>query len=230
MSTLYLCGAGNAEGVRLALAVQRAHGRWDRIVILDDDDARHGESILGVPIEGGFDLLAGADPRRDAFVNLVARTTGRRAAARERIGAFDVRPASLVHPDVDTDGVTLEEEVTVYRHAVLGAGARLGEGSVVFMGAILGHGASTGRHVVLAPGAVVNARVTLGEGVYVGTNASIAPDLTVGAWSTIGACSMATLDVPERSSVLGVPGRAFPLAGRDAPDARRAPAPAGGRP
>ena len=50
MTTLYLCGAGNPEGVRLALNINKAQNRWDQIVILDDDHSKHGQSIVGVGI------------------------------------------------------------------------------------------------------------------------------------------------------------------------------------
>ena len=57
MKTLYLCGAGNPEGVRLARKINRARGRWDRIVVLDDDPCKLGQSTLGVEVAGPFCLL-----------------------------------------------------------------------------------------------------------------------------------------------------------------------------
>ena len=60
MRTLYLCGAGNPEGVRLAQAVNRAAGRWECVVLLDDDVAKHGQRILGVDVAGPFAALADA--------------------------------------------------------------------------------------------------------------------------------------------------------------------------
>jgi len=46
MNTLYLCGAGNPEGVRLARKINRARCRWDRIVVLDDDPSKLGQNEL----------------------------------------------------------------------------------------------------------------------------------------------------------------------------------------
>ncbi len=83
-TTLYLCGAGNVEAVRLALTVNRRQERWSRILLLDDDLAKHGQSILGVPIVGPFEMLETVAGSSAAVVNLVCRTTGGRRAAGTR--------------------------------------------------------------------------------------------------------------------------------------------------
>jgi sugar O-acyltransferase (sialic acid O-acetyltransferase NeuD family) len=206
MTTLYLCGGGNPEGVRLALNIHDASGRWDEIVLLDDDPKKHGQDILGVPVIGGFDKLAEADVHASEAVNLVARSTRGRRKAAEKIASFGIPFASLVDPTVDTRGVELGDGVTVYRNATVSARSRIGDGAVVFPGANAGHGSSLGAGSVLAPGAVINARVVTGEGAYVGTNASVLPDLKLGAWCTIAANSSVLEDVPEGATVLGVPG------------------------
>ena len=205
MTTLYLCGAGNPEGIRLALTINQVQSRWDRIIILDDDPSKHGQSILGVEIVGSFNILERADPVSDEVSNMVARTTKRRQSALRKIQTYGLPFATLIDPGVDTTGVTFERGITAYRNALFCANASVDEASVVFMGAIVGHGSRLGRCCVVAPGAVINARVELGEGVYIGTNASILPDLKIGPWATVGANSAVVQDVPTGATVMGVP-------------------------
>ncbi len=205
MKTLYLCGVGNAEGIRLAIRVQEATQRWDRILLLDDDPAKHGQVRLGLDVVGAFDELAKADPTSDEVVNLVTRTCAGRGRARERIASFGIPFASLVYPGIDLLGVTLGEEVTAYQMSSLGAEARLEPGAVVLIGALVGHGAYIGAGSIIAPLAVINARVTLGKQVYVGSNATILPDLKVGDGATIAANSVVFSDVPAGATALGVP-------------------------
>lgn len=205
MNTLYLCGAGNSEGVRLALTVNKAQRLWDRIVLLDDDPQKHGGSLLGVPILGSLALLANAGPG-SAAINLVARTTLRRASVHRCIAASGVPFATLVHPDVDAQDCVLGQGVLVYTQAVLSPETRLGDGVVVFMRAVVGHGAAVGAGSVLAAGSVLNARVTLAEGVYVGSNASVLPDVRIGAGATVGANTLVATDVPAAATIVGVPG------------------------
>ncbi|MHA6326138.1 phosphopantetheine-binding protein [Roseivivax sp. CAU 1753] len=204
MTTLYLCAAGNPEAVRLALTVNDAEQRWNRIVLLDDDPVKHGREIMGVPVAGPFTLLA--DHRDgDAAVNLVALSTRGRDGARAKIESFGIPLVSLVHPSVDLRGTTLGRAVTIYDGSVISALSTVGDHAVVFTRAVLGHGATLGAGAVLAPGAVVNARVRIGDRAYIGSNASVLPDLVVGQEATVGACSAVLFDVPAGSTALGVP-------------------------
>lgn len=209
MSTLFLCGAGNSEGVRLGLAVERACHRWDRIVLLDDDAAKRGLALLGVPVVGPTSSLSEADRSRDEIVNLVTRSCGRRAAMHQRLSAFGVPFASLIHPAVDTTGAELAAGTTVYAGATIGAEVFVDAGSVVFMGAVIGHESRVGRGCVVAANAVLNARVRLSDRVYIGSNASVIPEVTIGEDATVGVGSSVLQDVPAGTTALGVPAEIF---------------------
>lgn len=205
MTTLYLCGAGNSEGVRIAHTINRQERRWRRIVLLDDDPAKHGRTILDVEIVGPIDALLEADPDSSEVANLVARSTVTRWTVRQRIASCRIPFAPLIDPGVYTGGVSFGKDLIVYQHATLGPEVSIGEGGVVFMGAVVGHESEVGECCVIAANAVVNARVSLGDGVYVGSNATILPEVSVGAGATIGAGSAVIEDVPDGATVMGVP-------------------------
>ncbi|HJV66036.1 MAG TPA: acetyltransferase [Geomonas sp.] len=205
--TLYLCGAGNLEGVHLALTICSAQHRWDRIFLLDDDSGKQGKAVLGVTVLGPFSLLQDVDPSCSEIANLVTRSSVKRWLAWGKLRQYGLPFASLIHPNVDTWGAELGEGVTAYQNAVIGPGATIGDGAVVMVGAVAGHGCRLGSCCILAPNAVVNARVTVGEGSYVGTGAAIMPELSVGEWATIGSCSAVIRDVPAGATVMGVPSK-----------------------
>lgn len=207
--TLYLCGAGNSEGVRLARQVNAACHRWDHIVLLDDDPAMAGKERLGVPVVGPIDSLADVPCEHSEAVNLVARSTRSRQRVRDRIVASGVPLVPLVSPDVDTTGVSLAADVIVYRNVTLGPESTLEAGACVFMGAVVGHESRVGTCAVIAPNAVLNARVVLGEGAYVGSNASILPEVHIGDWAIVGAGSAVMHDVPAGGSAVGVPAEVY---------------------
>ena len=204
MGTLYLCAAGNPDGVRLAIEVNEVEQRWDQIVILDDDPSKLGVEIMGVPVVGPFSKLSD-HKAGDEAVNLVARSTKVRDRVRAIIEDFGISLVSLVHPTVDIRGATIGRAVTVYAGCTVSALSTVGDHSVVFTQAVLGHGASLGNGAVIAPGGVVNARVQVGDRAYIGSNASVLPDLTVGKDATVSACSAAIGDIPEGATALGVP-------------------------
>jgi UDP-perosamine 4-acetyltransferase len=205
MKTLYFCGAGNSEGIRLAYKINENRQRWDRMFVLDDNPSRLGSKLLGCEIIGGFEKLADADPETSEVVNLVARKTEGRRAARIKIASYGVPFAYLVSPNVDTFGAKVAPDAIVYHNATIGPEVVVGEDSVIFMGAVVGHEARVGTSCVMAANSVINARVVLGEGVYVGTNSTVLVGVKVGAWATIGAGSVVLEDVPEGATVMGVP-------------------------
>ncbi len=205
MSTLFLCGAGNSEGVRLAMILQREQGRWDRIVLLDDDPEIIGKDRIGVPIVGPFDDLANADAGADQVVNLVARTTRGRWKARERIASFGIPFAQLLHPNVDIFGADLADDVIVYHNATIGPEVVLGQGCVVFMGAVVGHECVADAGCVMAANSVLNARVQLGKRVYIGTNSATIPEIEIGDDATVAAGSVVVRHVGAGETAMGVP-------------------------
>ena len=207
MNTLYLCGAGNSEGVRLALNVNQAQHRWDAIYLLDDDSTKHNRALLGVTIVGPISVLADVEPAAGhcEVANLVSRTTRKRAAVHQRLASYGVRFATLLSPDIDTFGVELTGDLVAYQHAVLGPEVTIDSGSVIFMGGIVGHESRVGKFCVIAANAVLNARVHLDDGVYVGTNATVLPEVSIGAGATIAAGSVVIDDVPPGATAIGVP-------------------------
>ncbi len=207
MKTLYICGAGNSEGSRLALRINEMQSRWERLVLLDDDESKHGDSILGIEIAGPCSLLGEADPESSEVVNLVARTTPKRCAMFKKISQYKIPFAQLVHPSVDPMGVELASDVALYQNAIVGALSSVGEASMVLVAGVVGYGSRVGRCCVVAPNAVINARVQVEDGVYIGTNASILPDVKIGAWATIGANSVVMQNVPPGQTVMGIPAK-----------------------
>lgn len=219
MTTLYLCGAGNSEGVRLAQTVNQPTPQWDRLLLLDDDPTKAGGHLCGVEIAGPFDLLADADAGGDRVANLVARTTRGRRGARQKIATFDIPFAPLIDAGVNAAWVDIRnDDITVYHHATLGPEVVIEGGSVVFMGAVVGHESTVGPGCVIAANAVINARVVLNEGVYVGSNATIIPEITVGEYATIGAGSVVLQDVPAGATVMGVPAQIISAPSRNGAD------------
>ncbi len=202
---LFLCGAGNSEGVRLALKVNEKFSRWSNIFILDDDPQKKDKSILGVDVIGSFDLLRGVSADNSEIVNLIARTTLKRKDAYGKLLNFGIPFTSLIDPDIDLFGVEYKNDVTVYKNSVLSAESFMDSGSVVFTGGIIGHGCKVGKNCIIAPGAVINARVELGEGVYIGTNASVLPDIKIGDWAIVGMNTAVVQSIPAHATAMSVP-------------------------
>jgi sugar O-acyltransferase (sialic acid O-acetyltransferase NeuD family) len=216
---LLLIGSGGfaretAEAVR---AVNAVRPTWELAGFLDDDPARQGTVIGGVPVLGPAELV------HDRVDAAVALCTGRptnyvsRRQIAERLGLDDARYATIVHPG-----------------ATIGSTCHVGCGSVLLAHVDLTADVVIGRHVAVMPQVVLTHDVcvedwsTLGAGVrlgggcriasgaYVGSGACVREGLTVGERAMIGMGSMVTRDVPAERLWFGAPAR----------DVDRAPLPA----
>jgi sugar O-acyltransferase (sialic acid O-acetyltransferase NeuD family) len=193
---------------REVLALVRALGGYEVVGILDDDEARHGTMLDGVPVLGGLPSVV---DHREAELLVCAG----RGAARERIverldelGVFPVRYATVVHPSVEVP-----------------AGSEVGVGSIVLAGSVLTAAVTVGSHVVVMPNATLThdcvlqdfstvcAGVALGGGVvvgrtaYVGMNASVRENVRVGEASVLGMGAVLLVDQPDGETWAGVPAR-----------------------
>ncbi|TFC19823.1 acetyltransferase [Cryobacterium algoritolerans] len=211
MKDLLLLGASG-----LAREVLADLGDSYRVVgILDDDSARHGERLAGIPILGDVDRAAlyeadlivcigsGQGRRR-----LVDRLTGLGIGG-DRYATF-ISSAAHVPP-----------------------GNQVGVGSILMAGVVLTANVSVGRHVVIMPNAtlthdnVVNDFVTIASGValggsvvlgaacYIGMNASVRQNLEVGGGATVGMGAVVLENIPVGETWFNVPAR--PLSRRAPP-------------
>lgn len=205
MSELAVVGGGGHAMV--VVATLQAAGDAPS-VILDDDEARWGGELLGVPVRGPVGRLAGG-PWRRAVLAVGDNRTRRRLAA-ELAGprltwARAVHPAAAVHPSVEIAPGTV-----IFAGAVVQPGSRLGAHGIVNTAASVDHDGDLGDFVHVAPGCHLAGAVTVGEGAFLGVGAAVVPGRTVGAWATVGAGAVVVRDVAPGATVAGVPAR--PLA------------------
>jgi acetyltransferase EpsM len=187
---LYVFGASGHGKVVADAAL--ASGRFALRGFLDDDPSRHGQILVGVPVEGGLDAVQGQQGR--VAVALGVGSNAARLAVLSRLASAGHTVATVVHPS-----------------AVVASGVALGEGTFVGPLAVVHTDARLGRACIVNSGAVVEhdngGNVTLGEGVHVGLGAAVLPGLRVGAWSVVGAAAVVIENVPDDVTVAGVPAR-----------------------
>ena len=173
---------------------------------LDDDPARAGAVLDGIPVLGGLGALA-QHPEAQVVV-----ATGRpdnftsRARIVARLGLAPERYATVVHPGAHLGADTVVGRGTVVlAGTVATAGVRIGAHVAVMPQVVLTHDDVVGDFATLASSVALAGGVDVGEGSYLGAATLVRQGLRVGAWSLIGMGSLVLDDVPAGRTWFGRP-------------------------
>ena len=207
---LILFGAGGHAKVVLEAFLARCPN--GEIAVLDDDPARAGASLLGHPVRGPREWLAGNWPgiavmpaigdnrRRDELIRDLKRL--------KRPLRTIIHPAAIVSPSA-----RIGDACFLAAGAIVNAAAGLDDGAILNTGASIDHDCRIGRAAHVAPGARLCGTVRVGARALVGTGAAVIPGRSIGEDAVVGAGSAVVCDIPGGETWAGCPAK--PLAGRD---------------
>jgi sugar O-acyltransferase (sialic acid O-acetyltransferase NeuD family) len=178
---------------------------------VDDDTARHGESLVGAPVTG-------LDEALDRFgvrpIALGIGSPGIREKIDRRLRDRGLPLSSLEHPSVHrSEHVEIGEGSILCAGVVLTTDISIGRQVQINLNSTVGHDSILDDFCTLAPGVHISGWVHLGKRVYVGTGATFVNGLrdrplVVGDDAVIGAGACVTRSVEPNTTVVGVPARA----------------------
>ena len=203
---LLLVGAGGFA--RETAAAAAVCPEWTVLGFCDDDPARHGTSVDGLPVLGPAEvvhdqpdtavLLCTGSPRNFASRAALAR---RLALPPERYGVL-VHPAAAVAP-----GTVLGPGTVLLAGAVVTSPQRVGAHVAVMPQVVLTHDDEVGDYVTLASRVALGGGVAVEPGAYLGAGALVREGLRIGAGALVGIGSVVLADVPAGEVWAGNPAR-----------------------
>lgn len=210
MRELLLIGAGGfaRETAEAVHAVNAARPAWSLLGFLDDDPARRGTEIDGVPVLGPVDAIHD-HPRAQLVV-----CTGRpdnyvsRRIIVERLGLEDERYATVVHPTASVGrSCRVGAGTVLLAHVALTASVTVGRHVAVMPQVVLTHDVTVEDWATLGSGVRVGGGARVGSGAYIGAAASLRERVAVGARAMVGMSAVVTRDVPSERLWYGAPAR-----------------------
>jgi sugar O-acyltransferase (sialic acid O-acetyltransferase NeuD family) len=201
---LVLVGAGGfaRETAQLVALLPQ----WRLLGFLDDNPARHGTEVDGLPVLGGTTAIP-----PDAQLVICTgspRDYGSRARIAARLRMPQQRYATLIHPTAAVSPSSSAGPGSVLlAQTVLTASVRVGAHVAVMPQTVLTHDDVVEDFATIASGVRLGGAVRVGSGAYVGAGAVVREGIVIGSGSLVGMGSVLTRDVPPGEVWLGTPAR-----------------------
>ncbi|RLK60560.1 acetyltransferase [Actinokineospora cianjurensis] len=205
--SLLLVGAGGLA--REVLAAARAlPGEFTVRGLLDDDPARHGSEVDGVPVLGPSDLV---HEHTDDQVLVCVASPGRpegRANVVRRLDLPAERYATLVHPAASVAyGVEFGEGTVLLAGTVITAPQRVGAHVLAMPHVLFTHDDLVGDFATCAGRATLAGGVVVAESAYLGAGSLVRQGVRIGSRAVIGMGAVVLADVPDGETWVGVPAK-----------------------
>ena len=181
------------------------------VAILDTNSSLWGKTVLGVPIVGGDERLAGMKSQGVTHFVVGVGSVGNN---QPRARLFDLgldsklEPITVMHPaSVCSTWASVGAGSVLFPGSVVNSGATLGKNVIVNSGAIIEHDCQVGDHVHVASRACLCSTVRVGDYAHIGAGTTVRQCLAIGVGAVVAAGAAVVEDVPPWTVVAGVPAK-----------------------
>lgn len=208
MEKIALIGGGGHARVLIDLI--RTSGEYEIVGILDRQ-LKFGIQVMGITVLGNDDGLLelyGNGIKNACIAVGSVRDNTKRKDLYEKVKQKGFNMPSLIHPNsIVSKNIKLSEGVQIMVGAIIQTGCMIGKNTIINTGAVVEHDCTVGNHVQVCPGAVISGGCSISDGAFIGVGATLIEGINVGRTSIVAAGAVVINDVPENTTVRGVPAK-----------------------
>lgn len=201
-------GTGQSKVVRPIIEYYKG-----KVVAVFDDNPNLSPPFPDIPLyygKRGFEKWIQSQKRQNlSFCIAIGNPHGL-----VRVGLHDwlvkkgLKPATIFHPSAQiADNAVIGDGCQFMAGTIVNPLAQLGKECIINTNASVDHECILGDGVELAPGATLCGHVRVGDNGWICAGATILPRIRIGANSIIGAGAVVISDVPDDTTVVGVPAK-----------------------
>ncbi len=183
---------------------------WEPLGFLDDNPARHGLKICGVPVLGPLSLASDPAYAHAKLINGIGspKTYKRKAQIIAQAGAPLSRFVTIVHPSASVSRTaSLAPGVVVFQNVTITTNVTIEAHSIILPGSVISHDCVVGAYACIAGTVCLSGGIVIEDHVYVGAGAKLRQCVKVGAGALIGMGAVVVKDVASGDVVVGNPAR-----------------------
>jgi UDP-perosamine 4-acetyltransferase len=206
VENIIVVGAGGH--CKVILSVLRYYKKYSVIGIADRDSSSKGEEISGSIIKFSWNDFKEIYDNGTKYAAIAIGDNKERKELFKELSSIGFKIPTVIHPTalIEKDSL-IRNGCLVCMGAKIGVEVHIGENCVIYTGSILDHEVRLEDHVYISPGCSVAGRVTIKEGSFIGIGTSIKEKISIGKNVVVGAGSVVLGDIPDNSTVAGVPAK-----------------------
>lgn len=137
-------------------------------------------------------------------------TIGNNAIRKKLAQQYQLNYGVAIHPSaVISKRAIIDVGTVVMAGVCINTLVRIGRHCIVNTNSTIDHECVLEDYVHVSPAAALAGNVYVGEGTHIGIGASILPGVRIGKWCTVGAGAVVINNVPDYTTVVGVPAKAI---------------------
>jgi sugar O-acyltransferase (sialic acid O-acetyltransferase NeuD family) len=180
------------------------------IGFVDNDPARHGAVLCGLPVLGSDAVLDAHTPNALMLANGIGGVSpdGWRRPVQDRLESRGWKFVTVRHPSATVSRfATVSPGAQLLAGCIVQANANIGTGAIVNTAAVVEHDVKLGDFVHVAPRGLLCGAAIIGDGSHIGAGAVVRQHVRLGARTLVGAGAVVVADFAGDCVLLGIPAR-----------------------